>query len=516
MGQVQVKRSKLEPRRHRWAPWCWIALSAVGFTACGSGFFGGDESADAGAGTAALSAAEASEEAQEDAEAEQDSVVEVPRDTQEESDLVEGEDPVDAGEPPEAGAVTEDEADGTEEECRWETEEGADIFGDYMMANVVCTILALESTGPDALADALAVLPDGTLSSGETGLPNDIGLPEEIDSGAPLVPEALDLLASEPEVLEARFGWRCSVGEQGDSSDSRYYSFDHSGRLEVFASNGGAPQTLQFEQAQPSAPYEAPTIDQPLAFDQDLGINPQFELGGIGQPVDAGLAREAAVLVRFGSDYHPITPSWEVVVSGADLDPNRDPAVRNQRITYEGLWRNSENRPPRDRAGVLSVLEDRNYGDRFDSDEFETSQEHARHHEHLLYAPDEMVAPITAALLRDTSGSLYTAIAGIYIDFDISGWEEHVAPVLDLCWVRDVPLPPPEPVESEDAAAPVGSEDAAAPVEFEGEGDPVGSEGEGDPVGSEDEGDPVGSEDEGDPVGSEDEGDPVGSEGESG
>ena len=471
----------------------------MGFTACGSGFFGGDESADAGDGTAALSAAEA----EEDAEAEQDSVVEVPRDTQEESDLVEGEDPVDAGEPPEAGAVTEDEADGTEEECRWETEEGADIFGDYMMASVVCTILALESTGPDALADALAVLPDGTLSSGETGLPNDVGLPEEIDSGAPLVPEAMDLLAPEPEVLEARFGWRCSVGEQGDSSDSRYYSFDHSGRLEVFASNGGAPQTLQFEQAQSSGPYEAPTIDQPLAFDQDLGINPQFELGGIGQPVDAGLAREAAVLVRFGSDYHPITPSWEVVVSGADLDPNRDPAVVNQRITYEGLWRNSENRPPRDRAGVLSVLEDRNYGDRFDSDEFETSQEHARHYEHLLYAPDEMVAPITAALLRDTSGSLYTAIAGIYIDFDISGWEEHVGPVLDLCWVRDVPLPPPEPVESEDAAAPVEFEDAARrsssrtqprrsssrtragrvrgrrrPVESEGEGEPVESEAE--------------------------------------
>ena len=122
--------------------------------------------------------------------------MEVPRDTREpsdeESDLVEGEDPVDAGEPPEASAVTEDEADGTEEECRWETEEGADIFGDYMMANVVCTILALESTGSDVLADALAVLPDGALSSGETGLPNDIGLHEEIDSGA-LVPRGIGL-----------------------------------------------------------------------------------------------------------------------------------------------------------------------------------------------------------------------------------------------------------------------------------------------------------------------------------
>ena len=429
--------------------------------------------------------------------------MEVPRDTREpsddESDLVEGEDPVDAGEPPEASAVTEDEADGTEVECRWETEEGADLFGDYMMANVVCTILALESTGPDALADALAVLPDGALSSGETGLPNDIGLPEEIDSDALLVPEAMDLLAPEPEVLEARFGWRCSVGEQGESSDSSYYSFEHTGRLEVFASNGGAPQTLQFEQAQPSAPYEAPTIDQPLAFGQDLGPSPQFELGGIGQPVDAGLAREAAVLVRFGSDYHPFTPSWEVVVSGADLDP-RDPAVGNQRITYEGLWRNSENRPPRDRAGVLSVLEDRNYGDRFDSDEFETSQEHARHYEHLLYAPDEMVAPITAALLRDTSGSLYTAIAGIYIDFDISGWEEHVGPVLDLCWFRDVPLPPPEPVESEDAAAPVEPADEGEPVEFEGEGEPVEFEGEGEPVEFEGEGEPVEFEGEGEPV----------------
>ena len=446
-----------------------VLACAIGRGVYGLRIFGGDEPGDAGAGTAALSAAEASEET----EAEQDSVVEVPRDTREpsnqESDLVEGEDPVDAGEPPEASAVTEDEADGTEEECRWETEEGADIFGDYMMANVVCTILALESTGSDVLADALAVLPDGALSSGETGLLNDIGLPEEIDSGALLDPEALDLLAPEPEVLEARFGWRCSVGEQGDSSDSRYYSFEHTGRLEVFASNGGAPQTLQFEQAQSSVPYQAPTIDQPLAFGQDLGLSPQFELGGIGQPVDTGLAREAAVLVRFGSDYHPFIPWWEVVVTGADLDPNRDPVVGNQRITYEGLWRNSEGRPPRDRAGVLSVLEDRNYGERYDPEEFETSQEHARHDEHLLYAPDEMVAPITAALLRDTSGSLYTAIAGIYIDFDISGWEAHAGPVLDLCWFRDVPLPPPEPVESEGEGEPVESEGEGEPVESEGE-----------------------------------------------
>ena len=87
--------------------------------------------------------------------------------------------------------------------------------------------------------------------------------------------------------------------------------------------------------------------------------------------------------------------------------------------------------------------------------------------------------------MRDTSGSLYTAIAGIYIDFDISGWEAHAGPVLDLCWFRDVPLPPPEPVESEDAAAPVESEGEGEPVESEGEGEPVESEGEGEPVESE-------------------------------
>ena len=126
MGQIQVKRSKLAPRRHRSTAWCWIALSAVVFTACGRGFFGGDESADAGAGTAALSAAEASEEAE--AEAEQESVIEVPLDAQqpidEESELVESEDPSDAGEPPQDAAVTEDEAEAFEQECWWETDEG--------------------------------------------------------------------------------------------------------------------------------------------------------------------------------------------------------------------------------------------------------------------------------------------------------------------------------------------------------------------------------------------------------
>ena len=169
MGQVQVKRSKLAPLRHRWAAWCWIALSAVVFTGCGSGFFGGDESADDGAGTAALSAAEASEEA------EQDSVVEVPRDTREpsdeESELVGSEDPLDAGEPPLGTAVTEDEADGTEEGCWWETDEGGDVFSEYVMANVVCTIRASVSTGPDELIDAFAALSDDLGLVDETGSP---------------------------------------------------------------------------------------------------------------------------------------------------------------------------------------------------------------------------------------------------------------------------------------------------------------------------------------------------------
>ena len=498
MGQVQVKHSKLAALRHRWAAWCWLALSAAVFTACG--FFDGDQPDDAGAGIVAADAAEEIEEAEEDSEAEQQSVVEVPVEAQEpsdeESDLAESEDPSDAGEPPQDTAVTEGEAGGTEEECWWETEAGADVFGDYMMANVVCRFPAPESTNANELADALALLPDDVLSAGETGLP------EEIDPGAELI-GGLDLVAPEPQFLEARFGWRCSVGEQGESSDDRYYSFEHTGRLEVFASNGGPPQTLQFEQARASVPYLAPALDEPLRLDQDLGLPqfdedlglpqfeqdlglPQFDLLGTEQLVDTGLAREAAVLVRFGSDYHPFIPSWEVVVLGADLAPEREPTVGIQRITYEGLWRNSENRPPRDRAGVLSVLEDRNYGDRYDPDEFETSQEHSRHDEHLLYAPDEMVAPITAALLRDTSGSLYTAIGGVYLGFDISGWEEHVGPVLEACWVRDVPLPPrPEPVESEDEAEPVDSEDEGEPVESEGEGEPVESEGEGEPVESE-------------------------------
>ncbi len=414
MGQVQTEHSRLEPLRHRWAALSWVALSAVALTACG--FFGGDEpgapSPDGAGGEPSA------DEASEDAEPEQKSVIEAPRliDAQEPSD--EGSDPgrgrdsVDAGEPPDETGVTEDEPDGAEE-CWWETEDGADVFGGYMMASVVCTILAPESSDSDEPSDAPSLLPDGALLGGE-----------------------------------ARFGWRCTVGEQGDSSDDQYYVFDHEGRLEVFASNGGSPQTLQFEQVQLT-----------------------------GQPSDAGPAREAAVLVRFGSDYHPFKPSSEVVVAGADLDdPDLVPAVENQEIAYNGLWRNSESRPPRDRAGVLSVLEDRNYGGRYDPDEFEASQEHSRHDEFLLYAPDDMVDPITAALLRDISGRLYTAIAGIYIDFDISGWEEHVGPVLDLCFFRDVPLPlPPEPADSEDEGEPADSEDASELADSE-EGELADSE----------------------------------------
>ena len=435
------------------------------FTACGSGFFGGDESADVGAGTAALSAAEASEEAEEETEAEQDSVVEVPRGTREpsdeESELVESEDPLDAGEPPLRTAVTEDEADGTEEGCWWETDEGGDVFSEYVMANVVCTIRASVSTGPDELIDAFAALsvefgssdetgspvefgssdetgsPVEFGSSDETGSPVEFGLVQEFATDGPLALDDMDLLEPEREVLEARFGWRCSVGETGESIDSYHYLFEHSGRLEVFASNGASPQTLQFE--------------------------------------NASQAREAAVLVRFGSDHHPYTPSFEVVVSGTDVDTGRPLSAENQRITYGGLWRNSEDRPPRDRAGVLSVLEDRNYGGRFDPDEWETSQEHSRHVENLLYAPDDLVDPITASLVRDTTGRLHTALAGVYIDFDISGWEEHVGPVLERCGFKNEPR---EPVEPGDLSDPVESEDEGEPVEPEGEGEPVESEGE--------------------------------------
>ena len=470
------------------------------FTACGRGFFGGDESADAGAGTAALSAAEASEEAE--AEAEQESVIEVPLDAQqpidEESELVESEDPSDAGEPPQDTAVTEDEADGTEEGCWWETDEGGDVFSEYVMANVVCTIRASVSTGPDELIDAFAALsddlgsfdetgspddlgssdetgspvefgssdetgspddlgssdetgsPDDLGSSDETGSPVEFGLVEEFATDGPLALDDMDLLEPEREVLEARFGWRCSVGETGESIDSYHYLFEHSGRLEVFASNGASPQTLQFE--------------------------------------NASQQREAAVLVRFGSDHHPYTPSFEVVVSGTDVDTGRPLSAENQRITYGGLWRNSEDRPPRDRAGVLSVLEDRNYGGWFGPDEWETSQEHSRHVENLLYAPDDLVGPITASLVRDTTGRLHTALAGVYIDFDISGWEEHVGPVLERCGFKNEPREPVEPgelsdpVEAEDEGEPVEAEDEGEPVEAEDEGEPVEFEGEGEPV----------------------------------
>ena len=471
MGQMQTKQSKLAPLRHRWAAWCWLALSAVVLTACG--FFGGDEAGDAGAGTVAPSAAEVSGEAEEAeaAEAEQQSVIEVPLDAQqpgdeesglvedsepvEDSGLVEDSEPVDAGEPLPATVVTEVEAGAFEQECWWEADEGDDVFSEYLMANVVCTILAPESTDSDELIDALGALslefstsdgfglpgetasPDGFGESGDTASPDEFGQVEGFPLGVPPDPEIPEWLEPEPEVLEARFGWRCSVGETGESIDSYHYRFEHSGRLEVFASNGASPQTLQFE--------------------------------------NASEAREAAVLVRFGSDHHPYTPSFEVVVSGADIDAERAPTVENQRIAYGGLWRNSEDRPPRDRAGVLSVLEDPNYGGRFDPDESETSQEHSRHAEHLLYAPDDLVDPITASLVRDTTGRLHTALAGVYIDFDISGWEEHVGPVLERCGFKIEPREPFEPVEAVDSASPVETDDVGAPAQPEGEGGPAES-----------------------------------------
>ena len=60
-------------------------------------------------------------------------------------------------------------------------------------------------------------------------------------------------------------------------------------------------------------------------------------------------------------------------------------------------------------------------------------KERSRHDEHLLYAPEDWVTGITNGLMGDTSGTLYTAVAGVYIDFDISGWQEHVGPVLEAC-----------------------------------------------------------------------------------
>ena len=448
MGQVQAKHSKLAPLRHRWAAWCWLALAAVVLTACG--YFGGDEPGDAGAGIVAPGAAEVSEEAEEDAEEEQQSVVEVPVDAEEpsdeESELVETEVPLDAGEAPQDTAVSEVEAEAFEQECWWETDEGGDVFSEYVMANVVCTTIS----GPEpadfndqvdafaavadefGLSDGFGSLdefgsPDDVGVSGETGASGETGLAEDFASGGPLAPEDLDLLELEPDVLEARFGWRCSVGETGETIDSYHYLFEHSGRLEVFASNGASPQTLQFE--------------------------------------NASQAREAAVVVRFGSDHHPYTPSFEVVVPGMDVDAERPPSAEIQRITYGGMWRTSEDRPPRDRAGVLSVLEDRNYGGRVDPGEWETSQEHSRHAEHLLYAPDDLVDPITASLVRDTTGRLHTALAGVYIDFDISGWEEHVGPVLERCGFKTELREPLEPVEPDDGGAPAEPDDSAAPAE---------------------------------------------------
>ena len=481
-----MKHSKLAPLRHRWAAWCWIALSAVVLTACG--YFGGDEPGDAGAGIVAPDAAEASEEAEEEAEAEQESVIEVPLDAQppidEESDLVEEEDWIDAGELPQATAVSEDEADAFEQECWWETDEGGDVFSEYVMANVVCTVRVPGATDSNEPVDAFAALseefglsdefgspgetglsdefgspgvtgvsdefgsPDEFGASGETGSPVEFGSVDEFAPGGPLAPEDLDLLEPEREVLEARFGWRCSAGETGESIDSYHYLFEHSGRLEVFASNGASPKTLQFE--------------------------------------NASQAREAAVVVRFGSDHHPYTPSFEVDVPGMDVDAERPPSAEIQRITYGMMWRNSEDRPPRDRAGVLSVLEDRSYGGRVDPDEWETSQEHSRHAEHLLYAPDDLVDPITASLVRDTTGRLHTALAGVYIDFDISGWEEHVGPVLERCGFKNEPREPLDPVEPDDGGALAEPDDGGAPAESDDGGAPAESDDGGAPAESDD------------------------------
>ena len=378
--------------------------------------------------------------------AEPDEVVE-PHDDP--SNLFEETSPVEFWSPPVTAVSEEAEAEDkegvVEEGCRWETAAAADVFGEYMMANVVCIVRAPAPATSDELSDVLLAFP------------SDTGAAAGVAAGA--------ARSSEPEFLEARFGWRCTAGATGNAIDSPFYSREHTGRLEVFASNGGPPQTLQFEQARPGGPYEAPTRGQTAAPDQAQGLSPQADLGVSEQPGDAGPAREAAVLVRFGSDHRPFIPSAEVVVVGADLPipegaPPLVPSVANQRITYGGLWRNSEGRPPRDRAGVVSVLEDRNFGGRYDLGEFETSQEHSRHDEHLLYAPDEMAAPITAALLRDESGRLHTAIAGIYIDFDVSGWEDHVGPVLEACWFRDVPAAAvQEPAEAGAAGATAGSED---------------------------------------------------------
>ena len=413
------------------------------------GVFGGDEPDDAGAGPPEPAVAEVDEPAAEEPEPE--SVVEVPLEVPEPSD----EQPVldvpeaEPAAPPEAPEPVEEPAV-VEEGCRWETERGADVFGDYLMANVVCTVRYPESADRDELAGLLA-LPSVVVDPERIVDPAD-----GIEPDLAAIAEELGPIAPEPEFFETRFGWRCSVGELEGVSGDGYYRFEHTGRLEVFASNGGPPHTLSIRAGHGIGPDGAPDLDQ------ELGLGPEGSPAGTGPSAGADRPREAAVLVRFGSDHYPFAPEWRVVVTGADLvsdDDELEPSAENQRIAYGLLWRNSENRPPRDRAGVLSVLEDRNYGGRYDPDEFETSQEHSTHDEHLLYAPDEMVGPITAALLRDESGRLHTAIAGVYVDFDISGWEAHVGPVLEACWFRGVPTGSPDPDEPESTDEPDGLQD---------------------------------------------------------
>ena len=452
MSQIQTRHWALARPYRRWAVWCWIVSAAVLFTACG--LFGGDESGSAGPDAAAPTAVEAGEEA--DEEEGPQSPVDVPLETQageDGSELFDRQDGADVGEPLQGIAVAEDGGGGTGSDCWWETAEGADVFSEYLMANVVCAIPGFASPSWDDVLDTVPAGLDPAEGPGVTGGTDPAGA---IAPNPDATPEISGLLAPGPGARRARFGWRCSVGAKGEDLDDGYYLFEHSGRLEVFASNGGPPQTLQFESAQPFPPDEPAGLEQVPGFDLVSGLEqvpgfdlvsgleqvpgfdlvsgleqvpdlePQVQFGSVAQTGGSGdPAREAAVLVRFGSDHHPLIPASEV--------------IENQQIVYEGLWRNSANRPPRDRAGVLSVLEDRDYNGQYDDEELEMMQEHSRHAQHLLYAPDEVVESITAALVLDTSGRLHTAVAGIYLDFDISGWEEHVGPVLEACGFNTTP-----------------------------------------------------------------------------
>ena len=475
-----------------------LVLSALVLSGCG-GLFGGDEP-DAPAAVPVEPVVEAPEQE----EVEERSVLQlpaVPEQTGEEP--IDDLDPVGAGvdsakadEALEVGEALEaDEAlaadetvddplgDGGgqeaefESECWWETEEGGDVFSEYAVATVVCTVLATERAGVSESDDGLAAATDvssvldGTVSPDDITSPDGSDLfddaigPDELDLGGvagfdqtglldefSILPEELapmGLLESEPPVLEARFGWRCSAGEAvGESLESDDDPSGPPGRLEVFASNGEEPETLQV--------------------------------------VSAEQQREASVLVRFGSDPHPYLPRFEVVVVGEDIADVEEVTADLQRITYDRLWRNSYLRPPRDRAGVLSLLEDRNLGGRIDEDEWETSQEHSRHDANLLFAPDDLIDPITASLVRDTTGRLHTAVAGVYIDFDISGWQEHVVPVLERCGfdAESVELFDPaagDPREEDDAAGDLQGEDDAAGdprEEDDAAGDPGDANGE--------------------------------------